>query len=157
MSLIFYLITTIPGIARRFRIRNPLIQTIMIFRRYFGITMYLLVLIHFWFIRGIELIFIQNKLLLNQPLFEISGLIAYILLFFMFVTANDFSVGKLRKWWQRVQNLTYIIVWFIFMHLALQRISIWSIMAGIGAILQISSHIFYFYKKATNTALGKST
>lgn len=146
-ALIFYILTTIPGITRRFGAKHKLIAAIMLFRRYLGISMFLFVLLHYWFLWGIDTFF-HRIFQLPPPLFEAMGTTAYFLTLPLFLTSNDFSVKKLGPWWGRIHQLTYVIVWFVFAHVALQRLSIWSILAGITALAQISSHIYARHKRA---------
>lgn len=141
LGLLFYILTTIPGISRRFGLKHKLFSLLHIFRRYIGISMYLSISVHFWFVRGVPW-FIKGLLKLPPALFEIMGLTAYILTFFMFLTSNDLSVARLGIWWNRIHKLTYIIIFFIFLHVALQRLSIWTILIGVTLLTQISSHIF---------------
>lgn len=145
IGLLLYIVTTIPGITRRFNIRHPLIQVVMLFRRYIGITVFLSVLIHYWFQRGILLL--QRGFFLPQTLFEYMGFFAFSLLFLMFLTSNEVSVKRLGRWWGRIHSVTYVVVWLIFLHTVLQCVSIWSVLAGITAVLQISSHIYKRLKK----------
>lgn len=140
-AIVVYILTTIPGIAKRFGLRHKLISLLMIYRRYLGITMYMLVLIHFWIVKGVT-VFFHRILVLPPPLFQVMGATAAFLLFFLFVTSNDIALGKLKIWWYRLHKLTYIAVWFIFLHVALQRFSIWTVLIGITAIVQISSHLY---------------
>lgn len=146
-GLVVYILTTIPGIARRFRIQHKLIALLMIFRRYVGITMYLLVTIHYFFLRGIASWFGHILRVIPEDLFQLMGFMAYVLTFFLFATSNDFSTKHLGIWWDKIHRLTYIIIWFIFLHVALQRFSIWSILIGITAVLQVASHIASFIRK----------
>lgn len=140
IGLLIYILTTIPGITRRFGIRIPLIGIIMLFRRYIGICVFLSVFIHYWFQRGIFL-FLQGRFRWPE-FFELAGTAAFFLLFLMFLTSNDLSVKKLGSWWGRIHAVTYLVVWLIFLHTVLQRISMWSVLIGIFAVLQISSHIY---------------
>jgi DMSO/TMAO reductase YedYZ heme-binding membrane subunit len=141
LALIFYVLTTIPGIARRFGIKHKLISILMIYRRYIGISMFMFLLIHYWILRGVDTFF-HNLFPLPRPLFETLGFMAYILTFLLFLTSNDFSVKFFGKFWWWIHKLTYLIVWFIFLHVFLQDVSIWSILIGTTALLQIASHVW---------------
>ncbi len=152
IAILVYIVTTVPGITRRFGIHHKAIGIIMLFRRYIGITMFLLVLNHFWIVRGIDM-FLRGIIIIPPPVFQIFGTLALTCLTPMVLTSNNLSVAKLGKWWGRIHQLTYIIVWFIFLHVALQRISIWSVLIGITAFAQISSHIFSYFKKKETTVL----
>jgi len=151
LALITYIVTTIPGICRRFGLQHRLIQILMIFRRYFGILMYLLAVTHYLLMRGFQSIFAALPLIPEQ-LFTVFGFTALVLLTAMVLTSNDFLHGYLGKWWQRIHNLTYVIIFLIFLHVALQRISIWAVLIGINALLQLVSHIYYFLRKKSTAA-----
>ncbi len=146
-GLVFYTITLIPGIFRRFGIKHKLISIIMIFRRYFGIAMYLSILIHFFTIRGTRMFLTQNFAVLSRPTFEIMGIGALLLTLPMFLTSNDLSVKTLGVWWKWIHKLTYIIIWFIMLHVILQRVSLWSILISIVLITQIASFLYSFMYK----------
>lgn len=141
IALLLYIITMIPGITRRFGIRNKLLSLFMIFRRYIGISMYLFAFIHFSFVRIIVLL-LNFTLAWNFALFEVFGIAAATLLFFLFITSNDLSVHKLNVWWYRLHKLTYISMFFIFLHVALQKLSVWTIMIGITILLQVLSFVY---------------
>jgi DMSO/TMAO reductase YedYZ heme-binding membrane subunit len=142
-GLISYILTAIPGMARRFGIKHKLISILMIYRRYAGITMFLAVFCHYVILRGA--ILLRNGLpKMIPPTFEIMGTVALFLTFFLFLTSNDYSVVHLKKWWNTIHKLTYIIIWFVALHLLLQKVSIWSLLIGLTVILQVSS---YFYSK----------
>lgn len=147
-ALIFYILTTIPGITRRFGIRHKLISTLMIFRRYIGISVYMHVLIHFSFVRGIYNFFI-NQNFLDFSFFEKFGFASLILLTPLFVSSNDWSVKYLRIWWDRIHKLTYIIIFLILTHVVLQRISFWSVLLGMTLILQVASFVWAKMVKKT--------
>lgn len=146
-GLVFYSITLIPGICRRFGIKHKLVSIIMIFRRYFGIAMYLSILIHFFTIRGTRIFLTQTLALLSRPTFEIMGIIALFLTLPMFLTSNDLSVRMLGVWWKRIHRLTYIIIWFIMLHVVIQRVSLWSILISIVLITQMASFLFNFMRQ----------
>jgi DMSO/TMAO reductase YedYZ heme-binding membrane subunit len=146
MGILVYILTTIPGITKRFHIRSPLIQILMMFRRYLGILMFTLITIHFMILRGVGLFF-QGTKLSHFLVFEIVGLTAYILLLSLFLTSNDWSIKRLGIWWDRLHQLTYIVVWLIFLHVALQRFDIWALLIGVTAIAQASSHVYVILRK----------
>lgn len=140
-ALLLYIITMIPGITRRFGLRNKPLSLVMIFRRYIGISMYLFAFIHFSFVRIIVLL-LNFTLAWNFALFELFGIAAATTLFFLFITSNDLSVHKLNVWWYRLHKLTYISMFFIFLHVALQKFSVWTIMMGIIILLQAFSFVY---------------
>lgn len=146
ISLVVFCLVMIPGIARRFGIRNKLVFPLMMYRRYLGISMFLLAMFHATVVRFAS--FVEEGLPFKNLLwFEISGLTALFLLSFMFVTSNDFSVKHLGFWWHRLHKLIYIIMWLILFHVGLQRVSVWSILLGVTVLIQSVSLIYAFRKK----------
>ena len=147
-ALIFFAITLSPGIFKRFSIRHKILALIMIFRRQFGITMFLFAAFHA-FIIGI-----LPKISTGHPFkyatFELFGLSALILLFFLFVTSNNFSQHLLGKWWYMLHRLVYVIMWLILFHTALQRISFWTILASVLVISEMSGIIYSKFRQKTS-------
>jgi hypothetical protein len=52
--------------------------------------------------------------------------------------------------------LTYIIIVFIFLHVALQRVSVWSILIGATLLAQASSHVVAFMRKSRASLTNES-
>lgn len=146
LALIFFMITMIPGILKRLQlfpeISNPVIITITLFRRHLGIIMFLLAFIHNLFSRLLPMIvrYGFGPELSNLATFELMGSISLLILFPVWLTSNDFSQKKLGKFWKKLQSLTYIAIFFIFMHVALQN-SNWAIAAFVIIIAQVASWI----------------
>ncbi|GIW63107.1 MAG: hypothetical protein KatS3mg090_0933 [Patescibacteria group bacterium] len=126
LAVIFYSITLLPGIIRRFQIKESVLyqtQTIlMLFRRQIGILVFFTVLIHYMFLRGFRVLSFGLPSIL--PTFEIVGFIAFQLMFLLFITSNDWSVSKLKKWWIYLHRTTYVIVFLIFLHILLAEFSL---------------------------------
>ena len=125
----------------------------MIFRRYLGISMYLFAIIHTGFVRYV-LAIDHPASLLHLATFELFGTAASIMLFSLFITSNDLSVEKLGSWWHKIHNLMYLIVWFIFLHVALQRLSIWTLLIGATSLAQVAS--FWYAKKSRSAVVDKT-
>ena len=117
----------------------------MIFRRQFGITMFLLAAFHGLIVSLLPRIL--NGSLLKAAVFELFGIASVSLLFFLFLTSNDFSQMKLGKWWYALHRLVYIIMWLILIHVALQRISVWTIIAAILVISEMAGIIYSNFRK----------
>lgn len=137
MGLICYIITLIPGMMGRYGVRNKLLSLLNIFRRYIGILMYIFAVTHFLLVRAV--FSISTGIFIPLVLFELFGAAALTLLFFLFITSNDFSVTRLGKWWRWTHKLTYPAMGFIFLHAALQRVSIWSLAMGVIIVLEVGS------------------
>lgn len=142
-AIIIYSLTLLPGIAERLGVRHPLFNILMMFRRYLGITMYLLVFTHFWWMLGIHWLFLRT-ITFPFPLFEMISFLAFIFLSAMVVFSNDRMERKFGSLWKRVHRITYVVAWLIFLHVALQRMSVWTlIMGGMSVLVVLSWIIFY--------------
>jgi sulfoxide reductase heme-binding subunit YedZ len=151
IALVCYVITMIPGINTRLQwfplVTQPLSGIIHPFRRHFGITMFLTAFVHMSFTTTMAFVISSGFDLLSLKLarFQLMGLIAWILLFPLWLTSNDTSVKYLGKWWKRIHRLTYIALFFIFLHVALQR-SDYLLLIAPMAVLQVISWIVYWMR-----------
>ncbi|MEO6508575.1 MAG: ferric reductase-like transmembrane domain-containing protein [Patescibacteria group bacterium] len=150
VALIFFCITLTSGILRRFNILNKISAGILLVRRHLGITTFLFAFGHYFFMRGIFNLMDPSRFLRLPSLFEMFGMGALFLMSFMFFTSNDISVRKLGKNWNRLHKVVYLIVWLVFFHTILQEVSIYSILIGIYAILEIISHIVNYFRLQAN-------
>lgn len=141
-AVIFFILVSVPGIARRFRFSHKLIMILMMFRRQLGVLTYMFILIHAVILRAIP--WITKEIPLMVEPFVLMGSLASMVLFAIFVTSNDWSVSHLGDWWAKIHNLMYIAVWFIFMHLAIQGVSQWTVALGLTAFLQAASHMYSY-------------
>lgn len=149
-ALITFIITLLPGIGERLMIKNQFLSILKIYRRYIGILMYIFAVAH---IALVKIFFLTSlKDLLFNPTFKIMGSVASFILFFLFISSNNISLSRLRINWYRLHRLIYIAMFFIFLHTALQRLSIWTILMGLLIILQIIS--FAIVYKRTNSFTG---
>lgn len=145
LAIIFFVLTLIPGICKRFGIRHKLLALVMIFRRYIGIAMYLFALIHATMTRFLPTIAAGRILPLS--LFESMGFAALFLLFFLFITSNDFSVRILGILWYWIHKLMYLAMFFILLHVGLQRMSTWTVLTGTTVILMVVSFGYQWIKR----------
>src|SRR3990167_1934614 len=142
VALVLLGIVVLPGILGRFKIEIPITRVITLFRRQLGITVFLLAFAHYQLVRGILILSGQIPLF-PRPLFEMLGTLSLFLLFFMFLTSNNFSVKKLGRWWKRLHRIVYLIIWLLVLHTTLQRISVWSVFIFIFATLELISWIYH--------------
>lgn len=145
VGLLLYIVTLIPGIAHRFHITSSIVTVLMLFRRQIGIVTFLVVALHVWLVSGVYM-YLKSPIVLPRSAQEIAGTIAYVLLIPLFVTSNNWSVKRLEVWWGRIQRLTYIVIGLVFMHVALQQISVWSILTGGTFLLFLASFIYQYFK-----------
>lgn len=143
ISLLVLLIVITPGILGRFNIQIKVSRILTLYRRRLGILVFLLAFTHFHIIGLPKLVGTEPNIF---PLFQRIGLTALVLLFVMFLTSNNFSQRRLGRWWKRLHRLIYVVVILILIHTFMQRVSIWSILAGIFFILEISSLAYAFIK-----------
>lgn len=152
-AVIAFILSTIPGTLRRFNVSGVLnkIQNLLMFSRsQIGILMFLLAFAHYVFLSIIPTI----KYGFTTPtLFKIFGILALYASFPLFVTSNTWIKKKLKKNWQKLHNLTYLIMWFIFAHVAiLGRINT-SILLILAGTAQIMSLVFVKMNKNTEVVV----
>ena len=154
ISLLVLLIVITPGILGRFNIQIRISRILTLYRRRLGILVFLLGFTHYHIISLPKLVGTEPNVL---PPFQIFGLTALVILFVMFLTSNNFSQRRLGKWWKRLHRLIYVVVLLILIHTLMQRVSIWSILAGIFFVLEISSLAYAYIKGGgfNNPALKK--
>lgn len=148
IALVLFMIALLPGIMQRLRvlpkITMPLASIIIIFRRHIGILMFLTAWAHMTFTTTLpRYLFTGSFLPATLPmLFEMMGTLAFMVLFPVWITSNDFSKRLLGKWWKTLQRLTYIAIWFIVAHVVLLGGDAWVIVAiSTVAILEVLSWI----------------
>lgn len=141
-ALILLGIVLLPGILGRFSIEIKVTRIITTYRRQLGILTFLLALTHYIFVRLLGYVTGVFPFKLPFPLFEIMGMSALFIMSLLFLTSNNTSIKKLGKWWKRLHRLIYIIVWLVVLHTGLQRISIWTLLIGVFAVLETVSLIY---------------
>jgi len=151
-------IVVLPGILGRFGIEIKITRLITVFRRQLGILVFVLAFSHYHLVRGMPKI-IGLFPLFSFAVFEYFGIAALTLLFFMFLTSNNWSVKKLGKKWKILHRVVYVVLWLLVLHTALQRISIWSLWIFAFAVLEVSSLAYGFFRNSktqkTDTSQSK--
>lgn len=148
ISAILFCVTILPGILRRFRISNPIMALLMMFRRQLGVTTFLFGWLHYSFLRLFLITFGEVSWNYSSAIFEIFGSISLFFMALLFMTSNDWSVKHLGIWWRRIHNLVYIIAWTIFLHVFIQQLSPIAILIGFFAFAEVLSLIFYQLKSS---------
>jgi DMSO/TMAO reductase YedYZ heme-binding membrane subunit len=153
LSLCFYMVTLLPGIGKRldFTWTKQWATTLMLFRKHFGIMMFLSAITHFCFVVLFPSISF-NQLPIFDP-FKLSGLTALLLLLPLWLTSNDTSKRFLGKKWNVLHKLTYIAMFLIFAHVTLQ-LKKWAIPMGGVVILEVISGIKYWTKSKPQSAIS---
>jgi len=137
LAILTYVITLIPGIAKRFEINLMPVTVILLYRRQIGILMFLLALTHM----------VMSGMFLAPLPFVIVGMIAMIILFLLFVTSNDFCVKVLSSHWHKLQKFTFGAMFFIFLHLVLIRFSWFTLLLLTVMIVELISFIKVLHSK----------
>ena len=144
-ALVFFCLTLIPGIARRFKIRLVLFQILMLFRRQLGISTFLLGFLHYGILQLFPILFAGVPLNTSPSVFEIFGVLTLYPMTLLFLTSNDLSVRKLGKWWKVLHSLSYILVWTLFFHVALNERELLAVVIGIFVLLETGSLVYFFF------------
>lgn len=135
LAFLLYLATFLPGVLQRFKILPLMTASMILFRRQLGILMFYAAIVHLMLVSSIPKIYTYGTI--DLSLFaqkEIFGLIGVIILFPLWLTSNDFSIKKLGKFWKILQRFTYFALIFIFLHVALQELSL----ALIGLVVMLT-------------------
>src|SRR3990167_9881771 len=141
LALLMLGIIVLPGILGRFGIEIRITRIITLFRRQLGITTFFLGFLHFSVVRGLQ--YLSGNIPFKPPfaLFELMGSFSLFLMFFIFLTSNNWSIKKLGKFWKVLHRVVYIILWLLVLHVGLQKISVWTIYIFVFALLEIVSWI----------------
>jgi len=145
-SLVLYIATLIPGICRRLKIKHRTISLATLYRRQLGIAMYVFAILH-------TVLFLARSLRITTPKF--FGIAAVLILLPLFTTSSNYAVRKLKSSWKKIHQLTYVAAGLIFLHVALIRVSVYSIAILAIFILLIASFIVENLRKGS--AASKST
>lgn len=144
VALITFWIVLIPGMMKRFQITGwllPVRTVLMLYRRQIGVTVYVLATTHYWWSRMLPLLSVGADIFTFRT-FEIMGVTAITLLTPLFLTSNDWSLKHLGKWWNRIHSLVYIVIWILFLHVALQDLSWKAFVTLIVAAFELFSLIW---------------
>ncbi|MFZ2152516.1 MAG: ferric reductase-like transmembrane domain-containing protein [Microgenomates group bacterium] len=143
VAVAFYILTLLSGIFRRLNYNFTPINLLRLYRRHLGISMFLCALSHLILVKlgsfqTISAIFYQNPA-------DLFGSLAVLLSLLLFITSNDYSQRLLKTFWFVLHRLTYIIMFFIFLHLALLGSLKWSGLFLVVIALEIISYLVNFH------------
>lgn len=148
-SLLLFVLTLLPGIGERVGMKNKFLSIVKIYRKQIGILMYFFALLHFVLSRAI---FIRTLTeFFHFSTFEIMGAASLLILFFLFITSNTASLIRLKLNWYRIHRFIYIGMFSIFLHVALQGLSVWTVLMGLVLIFQIVSFVIIYRKTGSFT------
>ena len=154
IAVILYMLTLVPGIITRLQwkqtVTQPVASILILFRRHLGILMFITAFLHLTFKSTLPYLASFNFQPPPglQPLltYQIIGAVGWSLLFPLWLTSNDWSFKKLGKWWKRIHRLTYIALFFIFLHVVLQAKTP-AILLGLVLFFEILSWIIAWRRK----------
>lgn len=119
LLLFIMFVKPLSAIFYQFKILGRLVSL----RRQFGIVIFFLVFFH-----GLGLMIHLDYLRLDSiiGLFDFSnyifyGLIGLLLMFFLFITSNNFSVRLLKRNWKSLQRLAYVALLFSVIHVMMLK------------------------------------
>ncbi len=144
-----FLGTLIPGIITRFNVKGFVFEVskaIMFARTKLGISMFLAALLHY-ILKVKTLIQTDNYPPKEVELYFVFGMLALILSLILFLTSNQQSKKFLKKNWFRLHKLTYVILFLVFLHVAVLERGFFLVIFGLTIILEISSFVYARFNK----------
>ncbi|MCB9813674.1 MAG: ferric reductase-like transmembrane domain-containing protein [Pseudomonadales bacterium] len=153
LALLLFLTTLLPGIFSRFKVFPLVGASIVLFRRQIGILMFIVAMIHSFYVSTIPAVmtgtfgpeFVTSR--------EILGSLSLIILLPVWLTSNNISQKFFGKFWINIQRLTYFALIAIFAHVALTSYKS-ALIALIVLLLEIFSwmNVWFFSKKNNPSA-----
>ena len=145
----FYGLSLLPGILRRLRLLPLFSSGLLLFRRHFGILMFVFTIIHAQFLFAIPQLGVLGEKLswLIIPREAKPGVIAFLILIPLWLTSNDFSLNLLKNFWRRLQRLTYLAMFFIVLHLSLLEEKNLFFIGLLMVFIEIYSWIYFWRNK----------
>lgn len=120
-TLWFFLSTLYIGVffdfVKRFQWKIPLkLRFLLAFRRQIGVATFIFASFHItlFFIR--ETGFAEGFKEIQHAQYLWAGSLAYVILFALALTSNNFSVRKLGRRWKKLHRLTYLAFFAVFIH-----------------------------------------
>ncbi|MEA3399222.1 MAG: ferric reductase-like transmembrane domain-containing protein, partial [Patescibacteria group bacterium] len=146
--LIFTFIVFIKPLSKLFK-KVKFFKKSLTYRKELGILIFWLGIFHSIFLFfNLKMNLLPLNNLTSLTLHISWGILAFILIFFLGITSNNFSLKKLKKDWKKVQYLTYFAYAFVCIHKALVSNKIHGyIFLGVYIILRIatSKHFRKFF------------
>lgn len=144
VALVLYIATLLPGLLTRLQwwpeITLLMSSILMPFRRQLGVMMFIVAYMHMSFAATLPQLvmfdFDASKIIFST--YEWMGIFAWWSLFPLWLTSNDLSVRFLGKWWKRIHRFTYVSLFLIFLHVALQYTNWLYVVAGVGVLECVS-------------------
>ena len=146
IAVVWYVLSLVPGMMKRLNLLPMTRTLLMLYRRHFGISMFLTAISHQFLARTLPLAFFNPALLLDFDLGWQAwfGVLALLTLFPLWLTSNDWSKKRLGRTWDAIHMLTYLALLFIFGHVYLVMTSSWKYVLGAVIVLEIISWLVYW-------------
>lgn len=153
LALLLFLTTLLPGIFSRFKIFPLVGASIVLFRRQIGILMFIVAMIHSFYVSTIPAVmtgtfgpeFVTSR--------EILGSLSLIILLPVWLTSNNISQKFFGKFWINIQRLTYFALIAIFAHVALTSYKS-ALIASLVLLFEVSSWMkIWFFSKKNNPSV----
>jgi DMSO/TMAO reductase YedYZ heme-binding membrane subunit len=157
LSALCYLGTLVPGMLKRLGIFPLMRASMMLFRRQLGVLMFWLAILHQSMMVTFPMLITYGGL--NLAVYgrhEVYGLLGVGLLFPLWVTSNDSSVRRLGKLWHWIHALTYIALFFIYLHVSDHEGYLpWLFKGVVG--LEIISWLYYMVQSKRKQVINAPT
>lgn len=152
IALYYILLNLVLGILVSFKIKLPVkLRFLLLNRRYLGVLSFLILIFHVFLYfaiesfepQAIEQIFTKNYL--------IFGSLAFIILFALAITSNDFSVRRLKiRIWKKLHRFVYLASFFFSVHILLiEKADLlkYGLILGTLWLLQLGRLLFLMWSK----------
>lgn len=149
IALYWYSLSLLPGMISRYRVAPLFGSMLMLFRRHFGIMMFLSAVVHYSLTTVFPIIIYGNAPFFDLP--RTLGFLAFFIAMLLWITSNNFSEKKLGKWWKRIHRLTYVILLLIFGHVVL-FLSDEALPAAVLIGLEMGSWFVFWRRKRVQAA-----
>lgn len=150
LSLIFYLLSLLPGIARsvlpKFAKQKWLLN-LRKYRRQIGVVAWV-----FGFAHGTYILIDRelNLLDLNVAKNYFQGIILITIFSLLAITSNNYSVKKLKKNWHKLHQLTYLALFVLIWHVLDKMMPGWTVWTYIEVILLFIFGLFLIVRLVKN-------
>jgi DMSO/TMAO reductase YedYZ heme-binding membrane subunit len=149
-SAVLLFISLLPGMMKRFGVTGCLQSAqvvLMSYRRYTGIAMYLTATSHYLWIKFLPAVTIGISPFAANT-FELMGTVALMIALPLLLTSNDQSIKLFKKNWHRLQKLSYLVLFFVNLHLwLLGDIESTALLMTMTLFLEMASYLWPAVRK----------
>jgi len=145
LSTLLLITALLPGISRRMGVLLILNTWLMPVRRHIGILMFVTAWGHAMLSNYLPR-YLTGTMLALPPKFVTFGFFGLLIALPLFLTSNDYSVRKLKRNWERLQKLVYLVLLMVLVHIAIQGENL-ALLVGLVLILEVISYLFVYFKR----------